>query len=680
MTSIRALTTAVLLTACSFLLPLQAFAYQEDPYQTLRQYDYQNRQSVDTISKQIQAAGTNKSKLAVIETGLIAVLQDPQSTQGGKQEACRFLSEIGTGQSVPVLEKLLLTSATSDIARYALERNPDPSAGKALRAALKTTKGTTLVGAINSLGNRSDPQAVPFLKGLSTNSNVLISEAAIAAIGKVGTPAAVTVLRSLPQTNPAVQTALLRSAERLASSNKRSEASALYTSLTKASYPEVIRTGALNGLAAMKSAQIGTLARSIALSASEPTLQRAAARVLGMLNQPAEIQSAVSAWSGFPAPAQVALLSAWADRSETAAAGIIAPALKSSNSEVRTAAIQAARIGGAAVVPRLAELSVSGEYSQAAREALARMGGAGIEPSLLQLAEHGKPEIRTAIIGILAQRPTAASTAVLLRVAEGKESDAASAALKTLGRTAGIDQTSVIVRILTNTADEDIRDAAQSAIVTVAQRTGDRDRTTDTLLLAMEKASVPGQTAVIGALAEIGGDRALDVIAKATESPDETVKSAAISGLANTWADTRALPALLHIGKSGTSKSDRVQALRGYLRLIGSDDRTPSEQRLSQVQEVLAIAERPEEKRQALSVLREIRLPGAVAQATKMLAAPELVTEAADAILYLAAPQKKGNTTLQAVQGTEMNEALDKVIQTVQDENVRTQAQKLRQK
>lgn len=323
---------------------------------------------------------------------------------------------------------------------------------------------------------------------------------------------------------------------------------------------------------------------------------------------------------------------------------------------------------------------MSGEYSQAAREALARTGGAGVEQSLLRLAEQGKPEMRTAIIGVLAERPTAASTAVMLRVAEGKESDTAAAALKTLGRTAGIDQTPVIVRILTSTADEDIRDAAQSAVVTVAQRTGDRDRTTDALLMAMEKAPVPGQTAVIGALAEIGGDRALDVITKATASTDETVKTAAISGLANTWADTQALPALLRIGKSATLKSDRVQALRGYLRLLGSDERTPSEQRLSQVQEVLAIAERPEEKRQALSVLREIRLPGAVAQAAKMLAAPELVTEAADAILYLAAPQRKGRTTLQAVQGTEMNEALDKVIQTVQDENVRAQAQKLRQK
>ena len=106
MKSIRAITTAALLIGSSFSLPLQAFAYQEDPYQTLRQYDYQNRQSIDTISKQIQAAGTDKSKLAVIEAGLLTVLQDPQSTQGGKQEACRFLWEIGTGQSVPVLEKL----------------------------------------------------------------------------------------------------------------------------------------------------------------------------------------------------------------------------------------------------------------------------------------------------------------------------------------------------------------------------------------------------------------------------------------------------------------------------------------------------------------------------------------------------------------------------------------------
>jgi hypothetical protein len=79
-------------------------------------------------------------------------------------------------------------------------------------------------------------------------------------------------------------------------------------------------------------------------------------------------------------------------------------------------------------------------------------------------------------------------------------------------------------------------------------------------------------------------------------------------------------------------------------------------------------------------VLREIRLSGAVTQAAKLLDTPELVTEASDAILYLAAPQRRGNRTLPAVQGPEVEQALDKILQVVKDENVLAQARKLRQK
>jgi HEAT repeat protein len=680
MTSFRRITSAVLLTVSCLSLSRPLQAQGEDPYQALHHYDYQNRKSLDAITKQIQEAGQDKTKQAAIEAGLLGVLQDSQSTPGGKQEACRFLWEIGTAKSVPVLAKMLADPATHDMARYALERNPDPAAGAALQTALTTTKGTQLIGVINSVGNRGEAQAVSKLKALSNSKDALVADAAINALGKVGTSASVAVLRSLPQTNPTVSSSLLRSADKLAASGKKTDATALYTSLTKATYPEVIRAGALNGLAALNVPETGTLALTIALSAQEPTLQRVAARVLGMQTSPGELKRATGAWNRLPAPAQVALLSAWSDRNERAASGIVAEALKSQTPEVGAAAIRAARVTGAAVVPTLAEFAAGGEHAQVARETLAHLSGNGIEKALLMLAGQGKPEVRAAVIGVLAERPTAAVTTTLLKVAEEKDARVASAALKTLGRTATMEQEMPLVKILVSTEDEDVRDAAQSAIAAIAQRSGDRDKAAEPLLAAMAQASPAGKAAILSTLADLGGDRALEVITQAMTSGDETVKSAALSGLANTWSDTRALPVLLQLSKNGASKADRVLALRGYLRLVGADERAPGEERLSRVQEALAVAERPEEKRQALSVLREIRLPGAVAQATQLLDNPELITEASDAILYLAAPRRRGNRNLPAVQGVETQQALDKVIQVVKDENVLAEARKLRQK
>ena len=648
-------------------------AFAQDPLQELRQYDYQNRKPLDAIFKQI--VGATKVDIFRIESGLVAVLLDPQATLAGKQEACSFLSRIGTARSVPALAKLLVDPTTANIARLALERNPDPAAGAALQLALNTASGTTLVGMINSLGNRGEVAAISKLKVLTASTDPLVAEAAVTALGKMGTATAVAALRLVKNPALPVAPALLNAAGRLAAAGKRTEALSVYESLLRANQPEVIRAGALTGLVTLKAPSLGTQALALARTAPEPVLQRVAGRVLGMLPEPASQKASLSAFPTLPVPAQIALLSAWSDRKETAASTVAREALKSADPEVQAVAIKAAaRLCGAGVVPALAELAKGGSSSKIAREALAGMGGVGVEAALLQRAELGD----LAVIGVLGQRPTTTSTARMVALAGGKEPRLAAAALKVLERTAAIEHVASLVAVLVGASEEDVRDAAQAAIVAIAQRSGERDRAAQPLLNAMGSAPISGKAALLGALAELGGDRALEVLSGAATSPDEELKSAALAGLANAWGDSRALPTLLRISKSSSSRSDRVLAQRGSLRLLAADDRLQPAQKLAQITELFALAERPEEQRQALSVLREVRLPGSVTLAANALDNAALVAEATDAILYLAAPQKKDRNTLAAVQGPELTAALNKLIATTQDEKVRAQAQKLK--
>lgn len=649
-------------------------AFAQDPLQELRQYDYQNRKPLDAISKQIVTAGKDSTKLAALEMGLVSVLQDSQSTLGARLEACTFLSRIGTVRSVPALAKLLADPATANIARLALERNTDPAAGVALRAALGSVTGAALVGTINSLGNRGEVSSVAKLKSLTASSDSLVAEAAVTALGKIATPASVAALRLVKNTALPAAPALLSVAGKLAVAGKRSDALGVYESLLGGNQPEVIRAGALTGLVALNAPRLGELALALARTAPEPVLQRVAGRVLGMLAEPERVKAAVAAFPTLTAPAQIALLAAWSDRKEAAAAGVTTAALNSTDPEVQSAAIQAAiHVCDASVVPTLAELAKSGPASKVARESLARMGGKGVEEALLKLAEQGN----LAVIGVLGQRPSASSTARLVTLASGKEPRSAAAALKVLEKTASLAQEPALVAVLVGTSEDDVRDAAQAAVIAIVQRSGDKEGGSAPLLAAMKSASLSGKSALLSALAELGGESALAVLIQAATSGDEELRNAALSGLANAWGDLRALPTLLNIGKSATAKSDRVLAQRGSLRLLAADDKLPAEQKLAQLSELFTLAERPEEKRQALSVLREVRLPGAVALAAKALDNPELVAEAADAILYLAAPQKKDRKSLNAVTGAQTKAALDKVLATSQDEKVRALAQKL---
>lgn len=668
----RGALTALVLTGAATLAP----AWAQDPLQELRRYDYQDRKPLDAIAKQIAAAGKDTAKLAALETGLLGVLGDPQSTPGARLEACTFLGRIGTARSVPTLARLLTDATLANSARLALELNADPSAGAALRAALGTVKGTALVGVIGSVGNRADAQALAALKTLTASADPLAAEAAVIALGKLGSTASVAALRSVKGTNLSVSPALLVAAGKLATAGKTKEALGVYTSLLTATQPEVVRAGALTGLNALNAPTAVAQALSLAKTAPEPTLQRVAARILGMRPEPTTLKLALGAFSGLPSPAQVALLTAWGDRREKGAAGVVTAALQSTDTEVQAAAIRAAiRVCDASVVPTLAALARTGPQTGVAREALARMGGPGVEAALLKLAAQGD----TVVVGVLGQRPTTSVQAQLLALAKGKDSRAATSALKVLERIGTATQAPALTELLVTTQEEEVRDAAQATLVAIAQRSNTREQVSEGLIAALAGKPAPEtQVALLATLAELGSPKALALLEQAASSGDASVKSAGLAALANTWTDSSALPVLRKLAQGSAEKGDRVLALRGSLRILAADDKLPAPEKLTQLTELFGLAERVEEKRQTLSVLREVRLPGAAALAGKALESPELLAEATDAILYLAAPQRKDRTNLPAVKGPEMTAALDKLIGANPDEKIREQAQKLR--
>ena len=87
---------------------------------------------------------------------LIAVLQS-DAPKADKAITCKQLAVYGTAESVPAIAALLPDPELTSWARIALEAIPDPAADAALREALGSVKGRTLVGVINSIGVRRDP-------------------------------------------------------------------------------------------------------------------------------------------------------------------------------------------------------------------------------------------------------------------------------------------------------------------------------------------------------------------------------------------------------------------------------------------------------------------------------------------------------------------------------------------
>ena len=669
---IAPLWAAVGLTLCAYA--------RADAFDDLKMYDYQNRTAVVAINSQVDAAQSDKAALAGIETRLMAVLDDANATFGGKQEACNFLGRMGSKAAVPSLAKLLTDEKTENMARYALERISDPAAGKALRVALAASDVKTQIGIVNSLGDRGDAESVALLKPLTKSDNAELRDAAVTALGKIGTPAALSALTALNDKSLLVAQATLKAADKLARSGGKSEAERTYSALALAGNPPVVRASALRGLAAIGSPRAAAVSMA-AMKDADPLVRFASARVYSGLPY-AKMVKTGPFWNDFDAPTQIVLLTGFADNDVTSGYVMATQALSSSDANLRRTGIRASgKLGGAPAVAPLAEIaahSADNDDRRIARETLINLTGKDSDAAILQAVNSGKPDIQATLMSVLAERPTAGARTALAGAAQGTEPKVAAEALRALEKSGTAAEYPAVVKVLTTATDDSVRDAAHNAVIAIANRTGDRDKAAEPLLAALSTAPTANRVSMLGAMSEIGGDRSLDALTKATSDSTPEIKNAAITALSETWGDSRPTSTLLIIAKSDSDKATQIQALRGYLRLVAQDEKLTADDKVAKVRAALDAAQRPEEKRQALGVLRDARIESAVSLAAQSLDNPDLFTDAAETILYLAAPQKKNNADLPAIKGAATNAALDKIIALAKDDDLRERAKKLR--
>jgi HEAT repeat protein len=191
-----------------------------------------------------------------LEARLIAALGS-EMPRAAKDAVCRTLHTIGTAASVPALSALLLDEELTHMARYAMEDNTAPEAGKALLAALPKANGKTKIGIISSLGVRREAAAVEPLQGLLVSSDPAIAHAAARGLGAIGSLAAAKALvtaKPSAVTKAAVADASLECAENLLASGNKAAAKATYEKLLASQPSKPVLKAATSGLQACTAA------------------------------------------------------------------------------------------------------------------------------------------------------------------------------------------------------------------------------------------------------------------------------------------------------------------------------------------------------------------------------------------------------------------------------------------
>jgi hypothetical protein len=177
------------------------------------------------------------------------------------------------------------------------------------------------------------------------------------------------------------------------------------------------------------------------------------------------------------------------------------------------------------------------------------------------------------------------------------------------------------------------------------------------------------------AMAIVGGPEGLAAVKSAIDDKDESVQDEAVRTLStwpNNWpADAAAAEVLLTLAKSDKKVSHQVLGLRGYLQYVRGDKSLDGRQKVTKVNELLPLIQRPEEKRMAISVVGGVRAPGVLDLLMTFAADPAVAEEACSTMVNLTSRNMPG------VSVEQRREALQTVVEKSKNEGTKKKAEEL---
>jgi HEAT repeat protein len=233
---------------------------QSNPYATalaaavraVSDYDFDRpRTRLVELERLINSTHGNLAARIEIENAMAQLLRS-SATVAAKQFVCKKLWMMGTDLSVPALATLLEAPnpVLAEAACYALRSQESAAATAALRRALDRVRGVARASIINVLGDKHDTESSSQLSALAADPDPLVSDAAIAALGKIASNETVAALTKIHRASSELARrlqsahALLQAGQQLAKRGDSAAAKAIWRLLNNDSEPSQIRRGA----------------------------------------------------------------------------------------------------------------------------------------------------------------------------------------------------------------------------------------------------------------------------------------------------------------------------------------------------------------------------------------------------------------------------------------------------
>jgi len=604
-----------------------------------------------------------------------------------RAQACRELARVGNAEAIAPLAAVLADETLSSYAREALEVIPHPEAAAALRAALPTLQGHLLVGVINSLGNRRDTEAVPALAALARDSAPDVADAALIALGRIGTASTSDLLQqtlergSADRRNAAAE-GLLLVAQRFTRQGELAAAVPLYDALRGAPIAAQLRASATRGAILARGAT-GLPLWSEQLRSRERALRDIALATLRDIPGAAATTAVIKELAQADPSLQVLLIGALVDRPATGVCAAIEAMVASPAENVRVAALEAlGDVGGNSSTPLLlkATSAASDREAAAALASLVRLRARDVQSAILQFLPLAVPAQAARLISVIGERNDPGAAVELLKLARNPETTISKAALRAMALAARPEDVPDLARMAASLPDPDCQTLAARALVTAAVKVPDVQERTDLVVRQLEQAAdAETRFAVLLPLGVIvrstgGNERALAAVRTALADAAPNVREAALRTLAN-WPNAAPCQTLLDfLTRNGISAGQRETAVQAVARMAGdvaAKREQSSPDPLAVFQKLDASVRSKDEKIALIAGLAKLNRVESLRLLSRHLDDPVLQPSAAAAVIKIA-PALLANEY-----AAEVKSVLRKIVAGESDEETRQSARRL---
>jgi HEAT repeat protein len=278
-------------------------------------------------------------------------------------------------------------------------------------------------------------------------------------------------------------------------------------------------------------------------------------------------------------------------------------------------------------------ISGEGDVAPAAVNSLASLPGKDVDAAVQAVLDGGDAKARRVAIDVLGQRRVASAAPSLVKAAADADESIRLAAVKALGETVALGDLSALVDLGVKAKQGKELAAVEAAIASACARMPDREACAEILASSLPKAEAAARSALLRSLGRVAGAKALEAVRAAVKESAADVRETALRVMAD-WPDAAAAADLLALAKSSESKTHKILALRGYIRLIGLSSQ-PADQKLAMCKEALGLAERDEERKLVLGALGGVPAAEALAIVVPFFDNPAAKDEAAAAAVAI---------------------------------------------